>query len=225
VYPVTRDPPHPLAARLCDVLHALPAKRRAACCGGPAGFHPASECARTLSFALRSGAVTLASADVDSCVEAAERSLQGCDWVTSLSPPPPAACEGILKGTLPEGAACRSSLECSEGLRCVGVGPTDMGRCAPPRHRGACGLSVDTLAAHTRQTRFDLAHPECVGHCATRACADDTPLGGACRSHVECGRGRHCAQGRCTDAPSPATKAPAAYLKCPSLAPSHGGGM
>jgi hypothetical protein len=198
VYPVTKDPPDPLAARLCDALHALPARRKAACGGGPPGFHPASECARTLSFALRAGAVTLAGADVDRCAAAMEAALQGCDWVKPLSPPPPPACEGIVKGTRPESAACRSSLECVEGLRCAGAGPTDMGRCAPPRRRGACGMAVDTLATHTRQHRIELAHPECEGHCARRACADNVALGGACRSDVECGRGRRCAAGRCS---------------------------
>jgi hypothetical protein len=203
VYPVTADPPDPLATRLCEALHALPAKRKAACCGGAPGFHLAGECARTLSFALRSKAVTLGPEDVDRCVDAIERSLQGCDWVTPLSAPPPAACEGIVRGELAAGARCRSSLECRDGLRCMGAGPTDAGRCVPPPARGACGASVDALAASTRQTRSELAHPECAGHCEQRMCAADVPRGGACVSHVECGRGRRCASGKCSDAPPP----------------------
>ncbi|WP_437632150.1 hypothetical protein [Sorangium sp. So ce854] len=203
VYPKAGGAPEPLAARLCEALHALPARRKAACCGGAAGFHAAAECARALSFAARANAVTLSPEDVARCVEAMERSLEGCDWVSPLAAPVPPACEAIVRGALPEGARCRSSLECVDGLRCDGAGPTDAGICRPPRAGGPCGLSVDALAAVTRQTRHADAHPECRGHCAGRACADDVPLGGRCESHAACGRGRRCVGGRCSDAPLP----------------------
>ncbi|WP_437732287.1 hypothetical protein [Sorangium sp. So ce1335] len=203
VYPRADGAPEPLAARLCEALHALPARRKAACCGGAAGFHAAAECARALSSAARAKAVTLAPEDVARCVEAMERSLEGCDWVAPIAAPVPPACEGIVRGALPEGARCRSSLECVDGLRCDGAGPTDAGICRVPRATGPCGLSVDALAAVTRQTRHADAHPECRGHCAGRACADDVPLGGRCEAHAACGRGRRCIDGRCSDAPLP----------------------
>ncbi|WP_437830130.1 hypothetical protein [Sorangium sp. So ce1153] len=203
VYPRAHGAPEPLAARLCEALHALPARRKAACCGGGAGFHAAAECARSLSFALRAGAVTLSSDEVSRCVEAMDRSLEGCDWVSPLAAPVPPACEGIVRGALGEGARCRSSLECVDGLRCEGAGPTDAGSCRPPRAAGPCGLSVDALAAVTRQSRYADAHPECGGHCAGRACADDVPLGGRCEAHAACGRGRRCVDARCSEAPLP----------------------
>ncbi|WP_438024396.1 hypothetical protein [Sorangium sp. So ce233] len=203
VYPKVDGAPEPLAARLCDALHALPARRKAACCGGRAGFHAAAECARALSSAARAKAVTLAPDDVGRCVEAMERSLEGCDWVAPLAAPVPPACEGIVRGALAEGARCRSSLECVDGLRCDGAGPTDAGICRAPRAAGPCGHAVDALAAVTRQTRHADAHPECRGHCAGRACADDVPLGGRCEAHAACGRDRRCVDGRCSDAPLP----------------------
>ncbi|WP_437588087.1 hypothetical protein [Sorangium sp. So ce1000] len=203
VYGKADGPPDPLAARLCEALHALPARRKAACCGGAAGFHAAADCARALSLAVRTRAVTLSTEDVGRCVEAMERSLDGCDWVSPLAAPVPPACEGIVRGALDEGARCRSSLECAEGLRCDGAGPTDAGTCRAPRLAGPCGLSVDALVALTRQTRYAEAHPECRGHCAGRACADDVPLGGRCEAHAACGRGRRCVDGRCSEAAPP----------------------
>ncbi|WP_437951654.1 hypothetical protein WME98_13250 [Sorangium sp. So ce296] len=171
VYPKAEGAPDPLAARLCEALHALPARRKAACSGGSPGFHAGAECARALSFALRAKAVTVSTDAVDRCVEAMARSLEGCDWGAPLTAPVPSACEGLVRGALGEGARCRSSLECVDGLRCDGVGPTDAGICRAPRAAGPCGLSVDALAAVTRQTRYAEAHPECRGRCAGRACA------------------------------------------------------
>ncbi|WP_437741598.1 hypothetical protein WMF39_39180 [Sorangium sp. So ce1504] len=203
VYGKAEGAPEPLAARLCDALHALPARRKAACCGGAAGFQAAAECARALSVAVRARAVTLSTDEVGRCVDAMERSLDGCDWVSPLAAPVPPACEGIVRGALDEGARCRSSLECAGGLRCEGAGPTDAGTCRAPRAAGPCGLSVDALAAVTRQTRYAEAHPECRGHCAGRACADDVPLGGRCEAHAACGRARRCVDARCSEAALP----------------------
>src|SRR5688572_23141906 len=65
VYPAVIDP-HPLAARLCEALHELPAKKVAEC-KGLAPRTITSECTRTLSGALSFSAVTLAEADVARC--------------------------------------------------------------------------------------------------------------------------------------------------------------
>ena len=172
VYPITADPPDPLAQRVCDALHALPAQRKAACRGGAPGFHAGSECARTLSFALRSGAVKVAGEDAERCAQAMERSLEGCGWAGGLTPAPAGECEGIVRGTLGEGAVCRSSLECGEGLHCAGAGPTDLGKCARPRSGGGCGRGVDALAVLARQTGYEREHPECAGRCVGRVCRE-----------------------------------------------------
>src|SRR5262245_56572734 len=74
VYPIDAGAPDPLAQRFCDALYLLPGRRSSDCCGGAMMLAAANvigqQCVRTLTFALASHAVTLASADVDACVEA-----------------------------------------------------------------------------------------------------------------------------------------------------------
>ncbi|AKT43424.1 hypothetical protein [Chondromyces crocatus] len=197
VYPVTGEAPEAVAVRLCEALHALPSARKAACRGGTEGFHAGAECARTLSEALRAGAVVVEEEAVARCRTAMESALSGCAWAGGLTPRAPVSCEGIVRGTLREGARCRSALECVSGLSCAGLGPTKSGLCVPPRVAGPCGRAVDTLAVLARQSQAEVEHPECAGHCAQLQCAVDVPLGGACKGDVVCGRGRACVAGRC----------------------------
>jgi hypothetical protein len=209
VYPITNDPPDPRAQKLCEAIHEVPARRKAECCKGAPGMRLTSECTRILSFALRAKSVTLEPADVDRCVDAVAKATEGCDWVTPLAPRPPAACDGIIKGVVQEGSVCRASIECVDGLRCLGSGPTEPGRCRKPLGRGGpCSHSIDTLAAYTGQVRSDARHPECAGFCAKRWCADALPLGGACLSSDECGAGRHCIDKKCAEGPLPAVGQP-----------------
>lgn len=209
VYPITKDPPLPLAQKLCSIIHEIPADRKAACCPGGHVMRLTSECSRVLSFALREKSVTLEPADVDTCAEAMTKATEGCAWVTPVGGKVPAACDGIIKGTLAEGSRCRASLECADGLRCFGSGTTDAGTCRKPPGRGApCSHSVDTLASYTGQVSSEARHPECAGFCARRWCADLVPVGGACSVNVECGAGRHCIDKKCADGPLPAIGQP-----------------
>lgn len=200
VYPTQAGAPSPLAQRLCEAIQEIPARRRAACCQGSPSVLLTGECVRMLSVALSSGAVKLAAPDVDACVQAMEHAHQGCEWVGPQPPAMPAACLGIMQGTLALGARCRSSLECAEGLSCHGVGPTDMGVCGPPSEVGQlCALSVDALATYTRQDTLEEKHPECQGHCAKRQCATPVAIGGACVFEAQCAPGLHCAAGKCAE--------------------------
>jgi len=200
VYPTQAGAPSPLAQRLCGALQELPARRRAECCGGSPGSLLTGECVRMLGAALSSGAVKLEAPAVDACVQALEQAHQGCEWIGPQAPPVPSACLGILRGTLASGARCRSSLECAEGQRCHGVGPTDTGVCGPPGAPGQlCALSVDALATYTRQDTLDEAHPECQGHCSKRLCAEPVARGGACVHEGQCAPGLHCAEGKCAE--------------------------
>jgi hypothetical protein len=184
------------------------------------GVAPTAECVRTLSSALRSGAVALDAAEVDDCAAAAAKETEGCDWVTSTGSPTPAACLGILRGKLEEGALCRSNLECTEGLRCRGLGATRPGKCAPPLPAARmCNVSTDSLAAFTGQDDFDRHHPECAGYCVRRQCTDAVAPGAACAASVECGPGARCVAGKCSSGPPPApgeacTDACAAGSRC-----------
>src|SRR5262249_54705581 len=139
------------------------------------------ECVRTLSAALRAKAVTLEVEGVDACARAMAQAHEGCGWVGPFPPELPVACRGLVRGALEKGARCRSSLECRDGMRCSGAGPTAAGRCAPPRADGeSCGTAVDTLATYTRDADLDARHPECQGHCARFRCAPRVTAGSAC---------------------------------------------
>jgi hypothetical protein len=204
LYPVDAGELDPLAVRLCDALHTLPETRKAQCCGTPPAATLAGECAQTLSVALHDKAVTLDPEAAERCVEEASRKLEGCDWVTPLTPSAPEGCRNSIQGQLQIGARCRSSLECSDGLFCKGSGPTTSGVCAEPEAMGmTCAGTVDTLATYTKQVDYDLAHPQCAGYCQRGRCVAFMTLGGACSSSKQCAPGQHCVSGRCVDETPP----------------------
>ena len=197
VYPLDAGAPDPLVHKLCAALHDLPEQRRAACCQSTPSIVFTSECNRTLTAAVHFKAVALESAEVDRCIEAMGRAYDGCEWVGPWPPEMPAECEGIIHGVLAKDARCRSSLECAEGLRCQGAGPTSAGRCGPPRPDGsACGAAVDPLVAFAKQTNANVAHPECTGYCDHLRCDALVPMGGVCRVNAQCANGG-CAAGKC----------------------------
>lgn len=215
VYPAIPGPPDPRAEKLCAALHDIPAKRRADCCSLSPSFSLASECIRNLSHALRDKAVELDASAVDACVSAMNTAHEGCEWVGPTNVTIPPACDGIVRGTLQEGKTCRSSLECLDGLRCIGVGPTQAGVCRKPLPTGyPCTLAVDTLAALTRQDSLDVRHPECGGYCALRRCQDIVALHGACKTNVACGIGKVCLGGSCEESVLPGEGKPCAHGAC-----------
>jgi hypothetical protein len=217
VYPREDEPHDPLAVSFCEALHEVPAKRRAECCNTGAGGAKAlvQECARTLSYALRAGSVTLDRAKVGACIEARTAELAGCDWVGPSAPPTSAACETVIEGTVRDGALCRSSLECAAGLRCHGLGAVRPGKCGKPLVAGApCGPGPDTLAALTQQNTYHDAHPLCEGVCTKDGCKEPAAVGGACTKSDECGRGRVCRGGKCAEGPLPGPGEKCAGVEC-----------
>ncbi len=158
-----------------------------------------SECERNLAGALSTGGVVLDASAVDACEQALTQQHAGCDWIGPWQPPTPPACLGILEGTRGPGDRCRSNLECGDGMRCLGAGPTDLGTCgAPPPPGALCGATVDTLAVYTRQDDAELHHPACQdGFCDRTRCVRLIEPGQTCRSSVEC-RGR-CVDGECLE--------------------------
>lgn len=212
VYPQTQDPPDPAAERYCNLIYESSEQKRKECC--PAmnftGFRPTGECVRTLSYALRSKAVALDPKGLDACEAAITEEAKRCDWGGSI----PAACEELVRGALGDREACRSSLECKEGLHCAGLGTTRPGKCAPAFPVGArCGGGPDSLGAFVRQDA-ERSHPECEGYCDRRVCAATVPPGKVCKSSVQCGRGLHCVRGGCTDAPLPSAGGSCADVPC-----------
>jgi hypothetical protein len=196
--PVAAGPAEPLARRLCEALHALPAARVAACCGAAAaGRGLADECVRLLSGALRGGRVSVGPAAIEGCELASAATFAGCDWVTPLAPPAPPACRRVVEGMVPAGAACDSSVECRAGLVCLQVaaaGARTARVCSPPGGVGeSCGAAADLLATLIRSE----ARAECAGYCNGGRCAAAVVEGGACLSSRQCAPAGHCAGGRC----------------------------
>ena len=195
VYPVEANAPAlPIATKLCDALTTLPEKKRAACCKTSPGIVLATECTRQLSAALRHHALAVDDKDVDACIAAFDKTLEGCDWVGPFPPGPPAACQGIFKGNLKAGAKCRSSLECAGDLRCKDLGPTTVGKCglAGAGEETSCGGTVDSLATYTRQNDVDKRHPECKERCIKHKCQAPIAEGGACLISSDCVDGLQC---------------------------------
>ena len=195
VYPIEANaPPVPLAEKLCTALTSLPEKRRAECCKAKPSIVITAECTRQLSAALRHNALGLEEKDVDACIAAFDKTLEGCDWVGPFPPGPPAACQGIFSGKLAAGQKCRSSLECAGDLRCKDLGPTSPGKCAPAGtgEQTSCGGTVDSLATYTRQNDVDKHHPECRDRCIKHKCQKPVDEGGACLISGDCQEGMQC---------------------------------
>ena len=195
VYPVeTNAPPIPLAEKLCNALTGIPEKKRADCCKSTPGIVLTNECTRQLSAAIRHNALALDEKDVNACIAAFDKTLEGCDWVGPFAPGPPPACQGIFKGKLNPGQKCRSSLECSGTLRCKELGPTSPGKCGLPGagEETSCGGTVDTLATYTRQDDVDKRHPECKDRCIKHKCQGPIAEGALCLITSDCPEGLQC---------------------------------
>jgi hypothetical protein len=205
--PTRRAGPSPaqaerLARRLCDALHALPAQRRQACCGGVA-TSLAAVCTSEMAAAIRRGALSIDASNIDRCASESEKQLTGCSWVTPLLPSPPAACTGLVTGKLGAGAACQSSLECENGLYCRGVSAGRSGVCRPPAPPHAvCEFPADNIASYARAVD-DPRHASCEGRCEKGQCLPFASAGSACVSSALCQPGLHCVGGKCAATPLP----------------------
>lgn len=200
VYPTQlTGAPDPLAVTLCQALHGLPMSRRIECCGGTPGAVLTDECIRVVTYAARDRAITLDADAVLACQSDMAAALATCDWVGPRPRELPQSCRQVFRGTVAAGARCRSSLECVGDLYCQGVGPVSMGICGLQRKDGErCALSVDPLAAFTRQDRVERDHPECSGFCGfNHRCQPARPLGSECVMSSQCGTGNRCGAGRC----------------------------
>jgi hypothetical protein len=83
------------------------------------------------------------------------------------------------------------------GLTCVGIGPTDPGKCSSPAAAGApCHPVVDPLAVYAKQS-IDRDHPSCANYCNRHACADFLPVGAACVFDTQCGPKNRCSSKKC----------------------------
>jgi hypothetical protein len=159
----------PLAERVCHFTQRYPREQRAECAGQAVGIVFDDECTRMLSAALASGAIKPAEGLDGRCVNAIQARYATCDFMQVASLPPIAACIELWEGQLPDGAVCRSSLECKQGLHCHGLSPSEVGVCGAPKPAGAsCGNAIDALASYVPND--EAAHPECSGRCVQGRC-------------------------------------------------------
>jgi hypothetical protein len=207
--------PDPLAQRLCDLIDILPLQRQAACCKAPQAAPVfQGECARIVTLALQGKRLTLDAAKVAACEADTRKQLEDCDRVLSPVAPALESCQGLFQGTLEAGGACRSDLECQSGLTCVGLGPTDPGKCSEAAPAGVpCHPVIDPLAVYTKQSLED--HPSCEGYCNRHQCADVLAPGAACLYDSQCGPKNRCHERKCV-AGRPALGGPCTTLgDCP----------
>jgi hypothetical protein len=107
-------------------------------------------------------------------------------------------CDRVVMGTQADGAPCRYSVECADGLACVGYRPGVDGACKkPPRSGEAC--SGQAYATILNAPAAVLHHPACErgAWCDAGACRPRTPAGKACTTSEACAEGLACTRGRC----------------------------
>lgn len=177
---VTGTAPAPLAPvtsalveRLCRTFDELPRTRRAECAHQRPGVTVVAQCEKALNDSLSSGALQVVDASqVDRCIQDWTNRYRTCDFIQQASLPPVETCRALFHGRLLSGATCHSSSECADTLHCDGSGPTDPGRCLPPRTAGRpCGLSVDGLTSYVPDGTTT-EHPECTGECVDGRCGE-----------------------------------------------------
>jgi hypothetical protein len=202
--PVTDAEARTLSTQLCDVLHGLPARRKAECCGGSPQRILVDQCVDLVSRSLASHSVELRADALASCSKDMAKSLTGCNWVTPSSPLSPPSCQALFVGQIQAGGACRSSLECAGSLHCAGTTPSKAGICSEPAGVGAgCGAHIDALAAATLIRDLERSHPFCANFCdlASHKCEPLPKPGTPCVASVNCGPSQSCVEGACSAAP------------------------
>jgi len=107
-------------------------------------------------------------------------------------------CDRVLVGTEGEGQPCLFSIECKEGLACVGYKIGEDGTCKkPPKAKEACtgqpfGTVINDAAAA-------LHHPACAkgAYCDGSTCQPRVAAGKPCDKSDSCAEGLSCVQGKC----------------------------
>ncbi|HEY4221405.1 MAG TPA: hypothetical protein VGO62_08680 [Myxococcota bacterium] len=192
--------PDPRATALCQALFDLPAQKRDACCNAPAAASSpiTSTCVGLLSAALLDKDLAYDDAAAKACIAGRTQQFTGCGFVGPVAPQFPTVCSNVLHGSLDSGARCKTSLACKPGLRCLGAGPLDPGRCGAPLPDGSsCAFAVDALSVVVDQPSIDRAHPMCEHACGHFKCRAVEKPGDACANDFDCGSANHCGAGKC----------------------------
>lgn len=107
-------------------------------------------------------------------------------------------CDRVLLGTQAQGDACRFSVECKDGLACVGYKIGADGACQkPPKAGEAC--TQQRFASVLNEEAATMHHPECVptAWCDGKSCQPRIAAGQACVNPASCVAGLTCVMGKC----------------------------
>jgi hypothetical protein len=156
-------------------------------------------CKDDLKTALGRGRASFDPDAARHCVEmitASDRPRSGMtDTLFAHSP-----CDRVLLGMQPSGQPCRFSVECAEGLACVGYAPGTDGVCkAPPKVGDAC--TAQRLGSILNEEAAQLHHPACAAGawCAGQKCEPRAKKAEPCASSAGCASGLSCVMGKCGD--------------------------
>lgn len=162
----------------------------------------ADDCAGVLTFSAEAGRVTYDGTIGDKCKEIFEPFSDTAVCKNGITFNVQKTCQGTIKGTQPEGEACRADFECVEGLWCKGAEDTKEGACAKPVAIGASCASTGT-AVDNAPYGFGV-HEHCVSgaFCSTATttakCAALGDDGDACTAANQCTSGK-CYLGKCSN--------------------------
>jgi len=174
------------------------------------GRAAAGVCANDLAIALGRSRATFDADAGRKCVEMLHQKQLAqsseTDMIYSHVP-----CDRVLVGSQPEGQPCRFSVECRDGLACVGYKIGVDGTCKkPPAAKEACTLqpygSLVNVAASA------MHHPACAAgsFCDGTTCQPRVSPGKACSKSEACATGLSCVMGKCGLRPGTGTACVAA---------------
>jgi hypothetical protein len=107
-------------------------------------------------------------------------------------------CDRVLLGVQAEGQPCRFSIECKDGLACVGYAIGKDGTCKkPPKATEAC--TPQPFGTILTEAAASMHHPACApgAYCDGTTCQPRVAAGKACGKSDVCALGLSCVVGKC----------------------------
>jgi hypothetical protein len=166
----------------------------------------ALECRNMLQDSAAQGRIVLDPDAAAQCRKAFEdtSTAMGCQMLWSGVDWEASGCRGAVRGTQPEGAACRFRYECSDGLTCAGYLPAADGVCVVAPAGGTCREEETNLIVRDVLDSLYGNHPACEPgltclHTASELgfCDKASVQGGSCAYDRDCAPGLRCHLGTC----------------------------
>jgi hypothetical protein len=163
---------------------------------------PITECKSTIVAGVTGKRLSFDATAAAACVKAAQSANKsgGAGEIVVPDLDEVDACKAIVSGLQDESAVCHSSLECKQGLTCIGVKGPDFGKCQKLPSKAGDACDAVFLKLH------DLGHR---ARCATglacdpldSVCRAAVAANGACRDSAQCAAGLQCHAGKCDNNP------------------------